>query len=105
MIAADITVSGLLQPERAARLNEFHARDPKYPAFAEIVSQLVERTWQAPPDRAGPARAIARAEQNLVVHRLIELGENDTASPAVRATASKALERLSNPDSPVACVL
>ena len=97
MIAADLAVAALLQPERAARLNEFHARDSKYPDFAEVVTQLVERTWQAPPGRAGPARAIARAEQSLVVHRLIELGENDSASPEVRTTASKSLERLANP--------
>jgi hypothetical protein len=96
-IAADIAVSGLLEPERAARLNELHGRDPKYPDFAEIVGMLVSATWQAPPGRGGRASAIARAEQTLVVHRLIELGENDTASPEVRAVASNALERLADP--------
>jgi len=96
-IAADIAVSGLLQPERAARLNEFHGRDPRYPDFAEIVARLVEETWQAAPNRDGRARAIARAEQTLVVHRLMELGESDTANHEVRAVASQALGRLANP--------
>ena len=95
-IAADIAVSGLLQHERAARLNAFHSRDANYPDFAEVVAKLVDRTWQAPPDRPGPARAIARAEQILVVHRLFELGENDSANHEVRAAASEALERLAN---------
>ena len=40
-IAADLTVSALLQPERAARLVDFHARDPKNPDFTDVVSALV----------------------------------------------------------------
>ena len=95
-VAADIAVSGLLQPERAARLNEFHSRDSKYPDFAEIVAKLVEETWRSPPNRDGRARAIARAEQTLVVQRLMELGESDTAGHEVRAMASEALGRLAN---------
>ena len=96
-IAADIAVSGLLQTERAARLNEFHSRDSKYPDFAEIVAKLVEETWRAAPNRDGPARAVARAEQTLVVQRLMELGESDTAGHEVRAVASEAVRRLANP--------
>ncbi len=96
-VAADIAVSGLLQTERAARLNEFHSRDPKYPDFAEIVAKLVEETWRTAPNRDGRARAIARAEQTLVVQRLMELGESDTAGHEVRAVASEALRRLANP--------
>jgi hypothetical protein len=93
-IAADIAVSGLLQPDRAARLNMLHARDPRNPDFAEVVGKLIERTWDAPKERAGLALAIARAEQVLVVQRLIELGESDVASPDVRAVASVALAKL-----------
>ncbi|MFO0888111.1 MAG: zinc-dependent metalloprotease [Isosphaeraceae bacterium] len=97
-IAADIAVSGLLQPERAARLNEFHGRDRKFPDFAEVVSRLVKETWQSPD--GSRARAIARAEQTLVVQRLIDLGENDAARPDVRAVASDALSRLADPSFP-----
>lgn len=96
-VAADIAVSGLLQPERAARLNAFHARDPKYPDFTEVLAKLVQQVWQAPKGRVGLAVAIARAEQALVVSRLIDLGANENANPEVRAVASKALERLAIP--------
>jgi hypothetical protein len=99
-IAADLAVSGLLQPTRASRLNEFHAREPRNPNFAEVVASLIEEVWKAAPDRDGRAKAVARAEQTLVVERLIELGENDSASPDVRSVASGALSRLANPIHP-----
>ena len=49
--AADLAVSGLLQPARAARLELFHARDAANPGFDEVVRDLLRRTWTA--DSAG----------------------------------------------------
>ena len=97
-IAADLAVTGLLNPARGARLNAFHSRDTKFPDFAEIVAKLVEHAWAAPANRDGQAVAVARAIQTLIVQRLIELGENDSAGPEVRAVATKSLERLGNPN-------
>ena len=37
--AADLAVSGLLNPQRAARLIESHARDPKSPGFDDVVKR------------------------------------------------------------------
>ena len=56
--AADLAVSGLLNPQRAARLAESHARDPKAPGFGDVVAALVKKTWDAPRARAarGPSR-------------------------------------------------
>ena len=42
-IAADLAISALLQPERAARVNEHAARDTGNPSFSDVVSALVNR--------------------------------------------------------------
>ena len=44
-IAADLAVTGLLQPARAARLELFHARDAANPGFDEVVRALLRHTW------------------------------------------------------------
>ena len=93
MTAADIAVSGLLNPQRAARLVEFHARDPKAPGFDEVVAALIKKTWNALP-ASGRAGAVARAVQWLVVTRLIGLAGDEKADPRVRAAAAHALEAL-----------
>src|SRR5213079_2494193 len=38
----------LLNQERAARLVEFHARDSRYPSFAEVLDQIINSTWKSP---------------------------------------------------------
>ena len=91
--AADLAVSGLLNPQRAARLVESHARDPKAPGFDEVVAALVKKTWDDAPGE-GRAGAVARAVQWLVVTRLIGLAGDESADPRVRAVASHALASL-----------
>jgi hypothetical protein len=91
--AADLAVRGLLNPERAARLIEFHARDANCPGFDDVVAALVKKSWEDAPAE-GRAGDIARAVQWLVVTRLIELAGNDKADPRVGAVASYALGSL-----------
>jgi acetamidase/formamidase len=93
--AADLAVSGLLDRERAARLIEFHARDPKVPGFGDVVAALVKKTWNdAPGD--GRAATIAHAMQWLVVTRLIDLAGDEAADPRVRGLAAHHLESLAH---------
>ena len=89
-IAADFAVSALLQPERAARLVEFHGRDQRNPDFDEVASALVTKAFGAA-SRAATVGAIARAVQELVVTRLTELASNDRAAFEARAGARQAL--------------
>jgi hypothetical protein len=63
-IAADVTVTALLQRERAARTIEQHGREAAIPGFGEVVAALVQRTWGGtrPADGYGqavPARRCA----------------------------------------------
>ncbi len=91
--AADLAVSGMLNPQRAARLADFHARDPRLPGFDEVVAALVKKTWDDAPDE-GRAGEIARAVQWLVVTRLTGLAGDDGADPRVRAVPAAALAAL-----------
>jgi hypothetical protein len=94
-IAADMTISGLLEPRRAARLIEFHALDHANPDFKEVVDSLIFHTWGRPAPRDAYQAAILRAIQTLTVSRLIDTAANDAAAPQVRAVASEALRQLS----------
>ncbi len=91
-IAADLTVSGLLQHERAARLITFHARNAENPGFSDVVSSLVKTAWTKPADPY--AQQIARSVQWVVVTRLMDLASNADAMPQVRATATTALRNI-----------
>lgn len=93
-IAADLAVTSLLEPNRAARLIEFNARNNANPHFAEIVDSLLSATWKAAPPRTRYEAAVLRAEQSLVVTQLMDLAANADAAPQVRAVATEALRQL-----------
>jgi hypothetical protein len=90
-IAADISVSTLLNPQRAARVNEHGARNPHNPNFSDVVAALVAKTWTAPAPSDAYGAAIQRAAQSLVVTRLMDLASNADAAPQVRANALQGL--------------
>jgi hypothetical protein len=93
-IAADVAITTLLTPERAARTIEQHGRDASVPGFDEIVSALVRKTWSAPRATDGYGQNIQEAVQNLVIVRLMDLAANSNASSLVRADASAGLRRI-----------
>jgi len=83
MTSADITVSALLDPARAARLTQ----QPDNLTLREVTEALVTVATQQGP--------IPRATRTLIMTRLAELANNLNAAPQVRAEASDALRRLS----------
>jgi uncharacterized protein DUF4953/uncharacterized protein DUF5117 len=90
-IAADLAITALLQPARAARLVQQSARDPRSPGFALVVARLVAATWKAPVAADGYGRAIQREVQSLTATRLMDLAANADASPQVRSAATAGL--------------
>lgn len=94
-IAADLAVSELLEPHRAARLIEFHARTPINPDFKFVTDALLARTWKSPVPTDARAKLIARAVQSLTVTRLMDLAADSDASPQVRHVATESLRELS----------
>ena len=91
--AARHTLQFLFNPERAARLVEFHARDAANPGLAEVLGTILARTWQAPRPSGYPGE-IARVVDSVVLYDLLELATNERATSQVRALASAEVNRL-----------
>ncbi len=90
--AADMTLSFLLYPERAARLVEQKALQPDLPGLTDVVDRLVESLFGLR-YRDGYEAEVNRAVQRVLVDRIILLaGQSPMAQ--VRAEASQALESL-----------
>lgn len=91
--AANLTIGLLLNPQRANRLVEQHARNSKIPGFAEMVDRLVRATW-----KTAPIGGLLENAQQMVcfalLNRLMALAASDSASPVVRAQAYLKLEQL-----------
>jgi hypothetical protein len=88
VVAADLTISQLLAPDRAARLVEQHAVDPALPGLEQVIDRLLETAFAA---TATPYEAeIARGIQHAIVDRLIALAGR-APMPQVRAVAAMKL--------------
>jgi hypothetical protein len=93
-IAADLAISGLLEPNRAARTINQNARNKTSPHFREVVDSLIKTTWRAPLPANANEASIQRAVQSLIVARLMDLAANANAQTQVRTAATDALRSL-----------
>src|SRR6266436_4733613 len=91
--AAQHTLQFLFNPERAARLVQFHARDAANPGLQEVLDAIVAATWKAP-HAVGYAGEVARTVDDVVLYDLLSLALNDHATTQVRAVASREAEQL-----------
>jgi hypothetical protein len=83
----------LFNPERAARLVEFHARDARNPGLAEVLDKILAQTWKAPVG-SGYLGEIQHTVNMVVLHDLMSLAANERAPNQVRAIAELKLEEL-----------
>jgi len=96
---ANHVCDSLFNPERAARLVEFHARDPRYPGWDEVLDTILAATWKA---RIGSTKRftteyeaeVQRTVNMVVLTELMSLAANDHASNQVRAIAEYRLSLL-----------
>jgi len=91
--SAGMTVSLILHPERAARLVENHARDPKQPGLEEVINTLLSATWKSL-QMSGTRGEIQRTVENAVLYHLMALAANQQAQPQSRAIAFRELKKL-----------
>jgi hypothetical protein len=82
--AAGATLAFMLQPERAARLVEYHARDNAQPGLTPVMDKLIAQTWKAP-QQPGYKGELQRLVNNLVLNQLLALAANNQAAESVRA--------------------
>lgn len=91
--AAQHTLQFLFNPERAARLVEFHARNRQNPSLSDVLEAVLAATWKSP-HGSGYNEQIAMTVDNVVLYDLMTLAANDHASDEVRAVASLKLHEL-----------
>jgi hypothetical protein len=92
--AADLTIRLLLQPARAARLVDFHRRNPAQPDFDEVLQALCDKVFLDSALLEPREAEIARAGQRILVDRLIDLSANTAAAAWVRSRTDGALAEL-----------
>ncbi len=90
--AADMTLSLMLDPQRAARLVEQRALDASMPGLDDMLTAIHAATFRANA-RDGYQQEIARSIQRVYVDNLMELASRATMSQ-VRAIASLTLKRI-----------
>src|SRR6184192_2284728 len=91
--AAQHTLQFLFNPERAARLVEFHARNADNPSFEEVLDAIFTATWKAPHGEGYNAQ-IANVVDDVALYDLMALAANDHAGDEARAIASQEVHDL-----------
>lgn len=100
----------LLNQERATRLVQYHARDPRYPGLGEVLDKIIGSTWKAGtvrqplapgevrrfPFSIGYEAEIQRTVNMVVLSELMSLAASERAHNQVRAIAELKLEELRN---------
>ncbi|MDP9170365.1 MAG: zinc-dependent metalloprotease, partial [Acidobacteriota bacterium] len=87
--AADMTVSFLLNPERAMRLIEYHERNRQNPGLDEVIDRLIGGTW-----KGHNFSETGRAIDNVVLYRLMMLASDAQTLEQARAVAFLKLDEL-----------
>jgi hypothetical protein len=91
--AASNTLEFMLQPQRAARLVEYHSRDNSQPGLDAIISKLVAQTWKAP-QQPGYKGELQRLVNNLTLKQILELAANTKAPENVRGITLLQIDEL-----------
>jgi hypothetical protein len=92
LVAADLTITFALNPERAARLVSQQAYDATLPSLDTVIDRLIAAAFDDKPANMYET-LVNRAVERALVDRLITLA-GQAPMPQVRAVASASLRRL-----------
>jgi len=93
--AANLTIGLILNPARASRLVDHHARNNDYPGLAEVLDRLLLETWRSGAKASNSFHAeIQRVVNNVALMSLMGLAVNENVSPQVRTIAAFKLDEL-----------
>ncbi len=84
--AAGLSLSILLHPERAARMVEYHARDPSVPGLVELLDKVLDATWLTYYDDPYQ-QELQRVVNNVVLYYMVELVKSKEVPAIVRSVA------------------
>jgi len=93
--AADHTITGMLQAERLARLNNMHSIDTELPSLSDLLTGLLNNTW-LDTRQQGQLAHVQRAVNNTLLFRLLELVRSDKIDSQVKAAINLTLHDLDN---------
>lgn len=93
--ATSLTLDVLLNRNRSARMNAFHATDAGLPSFGDLLDSLLDTSWYGN-RRAGLQGAIQRDSGSQVLHRLMNISSDGTATSQVQAQALMSIGKLDN---------
>jgi len=91
--AAGTTLEFMLNPQRAARLVEYHSRDNTQPGLIPVMDKLIAQTWKGP-QQIGYKGELQRMVNNQVLKQLLTLAANTDAAENVRGIAMMEVEGL-----------
>ena len=95
--AADMTVSLILNPQRAERLEQYHAENHDNPGLQEVIGNLLDATWRGRRGTyAGLDSRVAATVKNVVLVQLVALAADSSAAEDVRSIAGAEVEKLKN---------
>jgi hypothetical protein len=84
---AQMTVGAILQSDRAGRLVQFAAREPKALTLGETIDSLVAETWGRASAENAKMAALQRVGRRAVMDGVLALAADSSASPEARAIA------------------
>ncbi len=89
----DMTLKYVLNPQRAARLVDYHSREKKLPGLIEVTDKIISQTWKSS-DKPGYYSEIQRVVNYAVLNHLMRLAANKNASMQVKAVISMQINNL-----------
>ena len=91
---AGLVLSGVVQPERAARLAYQHDFDSDLPDLKEVLEVVSSATWGRDAPLDAYDAELQRVVQQVWIDELIGLGANERAAPSARAMATQKLHEI-----------
>ena len=85
--AAGLTLDMLIDPTRAARMNNNHAREQQQPDFFNLLQQVMQAAWYREVVAADVDAPLRRVVNIAVLERLMTLAGNGEAQAQARAQA------------------
>lgn len=91
--AVSLTLEVMLNRQRAARMNNFHAADSTLPGFGSVLKSLQEASWYAT-QQSGMPGAIQRMTNSQVLHTFMMIAADSKSASQVRAQALVSIQAL-----------
>lgn len=85
----------LLDPERAERLDQYHARDKNNPRFLEVTDALFAAAWKIPLPSGLPGK-ILQAERQVLLNHFLQFANDPKLPNELRETVRGEIKNIKN---------